>query len=244
MYYSYLLLPHCSLNCVAVALSTLKWEIVELLCDVCWQRFYGKSLPFGNDSFKHPYVDLLSAEQALADYAVLVTALKTQLNASDSRVIAFGGRYVTFSYLLTCTYLLTYLRTSFRDVRCWVVWRQWCLQLGRVSDLLVTGTVVCELYFSRSRNFVLCVFTLRCCWIITWCRSLLIIVVGVVTQLRRNAECLHEVSLSQRRRRQHRGKRPNLSCCRRLFEGLVLPRCHCGLYMFAASPKVFWGIFI
>ena len=95
--------------CVVVALSTLKWEIVELLCDVCWQRFYGKSLPFGNDSFKHPYVDLLSAEQALADYAVLVTALKTQLNASDSRVIAFGGRYVTFSYLLTCTYLLTYV---------------------------------------------------------------------------------------------------------------------------------------
>jgi len=30
--------------CVVVALSTLKWEIVELLCDVCWQRFYGKSL--------------------------------------------------------------------------------------------------------------------------------------------------------------------------------------------------------
>jgi len=63
-------------------------------CIGCRQRYYGKSLPFGNDSFKHPYVDLLTAEQALADYAVLITALKTQANASDSRVIAFGGRYV------------------------------------------------------------------------------------------------------------------------------------------------------
>ena len=57
-------------------------------------------MPFGNDSFKHPYVDLLTAEQALADYAVLVTALKTQLNVSESRVIAFGGRY---------NYMLLYL---------------------------------------------------------------------------------------------------------------------------------------
>lgn len=56
-------------------------------------RYYGKSLPFGNDSFNHPYVDLLTAEQALADYAALVSALKLQLNASESRVIAFGGSY-------------------------------------------------------------------------------------------------------------------------------------------------------
>jgi len=51
-------------------------------------------MPFGNDSFTHPYVDLLTVEQALADYAVLVSALKTQWNASESRVIAFGGRFV------------------------------------------------------------------------------------------------------------------------------------------------------
>ena len=54
-------------------------------------------MPFGNDSFKHPYVDLLTVEQALADYAVLVSALKTQLNATDSPVIAFGGRYAHIS---------------------------------------------------------------------------------------------------------------------------------------------------
>ena len=58
-------------------------------------------MPFGNDSFKHPFVDLLSVEQALADYAVLMTALKAQLNASKSRVIAFGGRLVC-CYCLSC----------------------------------------------------------------------------------------------------------------------------------------------
>jgi len=52
-------------------------------------------MPFGNDSFNHPYVDLLSIEQALADYAVLITSLQAQMNASDSRVIAFGGRSVS-----------------------------------------------------------------------------------------------------------------------------------------------------
>ena len=43
-------------------------------------------------------------EQALADYAVLVAALKTQWNASESHVIAFGGRFVCFilKSLLVC----------------------------------------------------------------------------------------------------------------------------------------------
>lgn len=60
-----------------------------------FQRFYGKSLPFGErQSFLHPYVDLLTAEQAMADFAVLITSLKSYLNAENSAVIAFGGRLV------------------------------------------------------------------------------------------------------------------------------------------------------
>jgi len=43
-------------------------------------------------SFRHPYVDLLTAEQALADYAELITNIKSRLNATKSPVIAFGGR--------------------------------------------------------------------------------------------------------------------------------------------------------
>jgi len=58
-------------------------------------------------SFKHPYVDLLTVEQALADYAVLITDLKSQLNASDSRVIAFGGRYVHFTVVYCSICIVT-----------------------------------------------------------------------------------------------------------------------------------------
>jgi hypothetical protein len=61
-------------------------------CVCCLQRYYGESLPFGELSFQHPYIDLLTAEQALADYAVLITSLKLQYKASNSPVIAFGGR--------------------------------------------------------------------------------------------------------------------------------------------------------
>lgn len=54
-------------------------------------RYYGKSMPFGNDSFKDPeHRGYLSSEQALADYAQLLSFL----NPIGRRpVIAFGGSY-------------------------------------------------------------------------------------------------------------------------------------------------------
>ncbi|XP_041369046.1 dipeptidyl peptidase 2-like [Gigantopelta aegis] len=79
------------------------WEASGFVMDIAPQfgalvlfaehRFYGKSLPAGGDSFKAPYIGLLTIEQALADFAVLLTRLKTQLNAKGSPVIAFGGSY-------------------------------------------------------------------------------------------------------------------------------------------------------
>ncbi|KAI6240177.1 putative effector protein [Aphelenchoides fujianensis] len=46
-------------------------------------RFYGKSLPFGNDSFsKLENLGLLSSEQALADFAEVITFLKNKVDSS------------------------------------------------------------------------------------------------------------------------------------------------------------------
>uniref|UniRef100_A0A672GCA2 Dipeptidyl-peptidase 7 n=1 Tax=Salarias fasciatus TaxID=181472 RepID=A0A672GCA2_SALFA len=56
-------------------------------------RYYGASLPFGKDSFSRPLVGLLTVEQALADYAVMITELKQQLQADNCPVIVFGGSY-------------------------------------------------------------------------------------------------------------------------------------------------------
>ncbi|RLN48792.1 hypothetical protein BBJ28_00008792 [Nothophytophthora sp. Chile5] len=53
-------------------------------------RYFGKSLPFGKEMTKH--MKYLSTEQALADYAVLVTYLKEQYSR-DIPVLGFGGSY-------------------------------------------------------------------------------------------------------------------------------------------------------
>ncbi|KAK6196060.1 hypothetical protein SNE40_001356 [Patella caerulea] len=56
-------------------------------------RFYGKSMPFGADSFKGNNIGLLTIEQALADYAVLINKIKKTYKATKSPVITFGGSY-------------------------------------------------------------------------------------------------------------------------------------------------------
>lgn len=57
-------------------------------------RYYGASLPFGPASFTNENYVHLSAEQALADYALLLTELKaTMPTIADAPVISFGGSY-------------------------------------------------------------------------------------------------------------------------------------------------------
>lgn len=58
-------------------------------------RYYGKSMPYGKDSFKSPvHLGYLTVEQALADYADLLQYIRNTLpGARDSQVVSFGGSY-------------------------------------------------------------------------------------------------------------------------------------------------------
>ncbi|GLC41303.1 hypothetical protein PLESTB_001077500 [Pleodorina starrii] len=55
-------------------------------------RYYGKTQPFGPDSWASE-PSFLSVEQALADYAGLLWHLTGELGAENSPIIAFGGSY-------------------------------------------------------------------------------------------------------------------------------------------------------
>jgi len=79
--------------------SGFMWEIAEefkAMLVFAEHRYYGESLPFGkNSSSKDPkIVGFLSSEQALGDYADLVTYIKSTVKgAESSAVVAFGGSY-------------------------------------------------------------------------------------------------------------------------------------------------------
>ncbi|KAG8546866.1 hypothetical protein GDO81_029661 [Engystomops pustulosus] len=73
------------------------WDIAEefgAMLVFAEHRYYGESLPFGNLSYSDPkYLNYLTSEQALADFALLIRFLKERSEARDSAVIAIGGSY-------------------------------------------------------------------------------------------------------------------------------------------------------
>lgn len=74
------------------------WEIATefgALLVFAEHRYYGQSQPYGNKSFSDlKYLGYLSSEQALADYAELISFIKSTIpGAADSPVVAFGGSY-------------------------------------------------------------------------------------------------------------------------------------------------------
>jgi len=56
-------------------------------------RYYGKSWPMGTEVASMRHLRFLTHEQALADYARLISSLKKRLGLEDSAVISFGGSY-------------------------------------------------------------------------------------------------------------------------------------------------------
>lgn len=57
-------------------------------------RYYGKSMPFGEDSFTGDNIGLLMMDQAMADYAYLMKYLKSKhCSGGPCPIIAFGGSY-------------------------------------------------------------------------------------------------------------------------------------------------------
>eukprot|EP01018_Ginkgo_biloba_P006692 Gb_18193 [translate_table: standard] len=59
-------------------------------------RYYGKSMPYGSQEMAYKdgsSLSYLTAEQALADFAILIVDLKKNLSAEACPVVLFGGSY-------------------------------------------------------------------------------------------------------------------------------------------------------
>lgn len=74
------------------------WETAkefEALIVFAEHRYYGKSLPFGNQSLTPEKVGYLMSSQALADYVLLIDYLQSSLDTKDNSLpfVTFGGSY-------------------------------------------------------------------------------------------------------------------------------------------------------
>jgi hypothetical protein len=66
-------------------------------------RYFGESMPFGNNSFLPANIGYLSPEQALADYANFLQKFKaSKPGAADCPVLSIGGSYGGRSCVCPC----------------------------------------------------------------------------------------------------------------------------------------------
>jgi pimeloyl-ACP methyl ester carboxylesterase len=65
------------------------------LMAIAEHRFYGESLPFGNESFvaSSDRIGLLTIEQSMADYALIIKSILEEYGIPQAPVVALGGSY-------------------------------------------------------------------------------------------------------------------------------------------------------
>ena len=56
-------------------------------------RYYGTSMPFGDESFDKDNLNMLTVEQAMMDYVEFILDFKEKNNMQDRAVIVGGGSY-------------------------------------------------------------------------------------------------------------------------------------------------------
>lgn len=56
-------------------------------------RYFGESMPFGEDSFNREYLPYLTVEQTMMDFVDLIKSVKEERNMQDRAVIVGGGSY-------------------------------------------------------------------------------------------------------------------------------------------------------
>jgi len=56
-------------------------------------RYFGQSMPFGNESYSKENIGYLSVQQAMSDYVDFIYFIREKYNAQNIPVIVFGGSY-------------------------------------------------------------------------------------------------------------------------------------------------------
>ncbi|XP_078498167.1 dipeptidyl peptidase 2 isoform X2 [Lissotriton helveticus] len=87
------------------------WECAKrsgFIAELAATRYYGKSLPNGKFSTTIENIGLLSVEQALADFVMLIKEIKADSQAEKCPVIVFGSSYGGL--------LSTYMRIKYPDI--------------------------------------------------------------------------------------------------------------------------------
>lgn len=111
-------------------------------------RYYGKSKPYREHLKEH--MQFLTSEQAMADYAELLTYLKGELKAQDSPVIGFGGSYgesVCLLYLSATTGATVLCNAHEASVNRSPLSRKLMVHLGLTSHLCFSHQVYqCNTY--------------------------------------------------------------------------------------------------